>query len=288
MNPGNSIEIMKRCIPFAKMHGCGNDFLIMDNRQEEWEGKELGAIARRLCNRETALGADGCMWVEKSDVADFSMRYFNADGSEGEMCGNGARCIARYAFEKGIAPAAMRFAAKDGLYHSLVEGRWVDVYFPAMDRADFFLNRRYEAMDGARQYHFAVVGVPHTVWFVADTEEMSDEQVSAWGKAIRYDHSIFPDGVNVNFVQIADENKLKIRTYERGVERETLACGSGATASAITSSLLGLVASPVTVLTRGGELRVSFRLESNLVRDIVLGGPTRWVASGYLLPEMWM
>jgi len=278
-------------IPFMKMNGCGNDFIVVDNRQGIMDGFDLAEFVRNVCARGQSVGADGFMMLENSATADFTMRYFNADGSEGEMCGNGARCIARFATLVGAAGERMRFETLAGMYEAQVDAstRTVKVKFPDVARNALKLNQPYEEAEPAAHYHSGFVGVPHTVWFVGNLPDIPDRQIAEWGRRIRYDARRFPQGTNVNFAEVLNRHALRIRTYERGVEAETLACGSGSTAAAIVSAILGMVdaASPVDVHTRGGLLRISFRLTEDAATEVYLEGNAKLVAKGELLPEAW-
>ena len=278
-------------VPFMKMNGCGNDFIVVDNRQGILDGFVLAEFVKNVCARGTSLGADGFMMLEASDTADFTMRYFNADGSEGEMCGNGARCIARFASLVGAAGDRMRFETLAGVYQAQIDARsqTVKVKFPDVALGDLVLSQPYEKAEPAPRYHYGFVGVPHSVWFVDRVAEIPDRQIVEWGRQIRYDVRRFPQGANVNFLEVLNRHALRIRTYERGVEAETLACGSGSPAAAIVAGILDMVdaASPVDVHTRGGVLRISFELTEDTATEVYLEGNARLVARGELLPEAW-
>lgn len=278
-------------IPFMKMNGCGNDFIVVDNRSGVMDGFVLSDFVKRVCSRGTSLGADGFMMLEASQVADFTMRYFNADGSEGEMCGNGARCIALFAHLVGAAGVDMRFATLDGMYQAQldVQRQTVRVKFPDVSLAALKLNQPYQPGRPAAHYHYGFVGVPHSVWFLDRVGEIPDQQIVAWGRQIRFDQERFPQGVNVNFVEVLGRRQLRIRTYERGVEAETYACGSGSTAAVIVAKVLGLVdaAAPVEVQTRGGVLRVSCEQTAAAAKEVYLEGAVKLVARGELLPDAW-
>ncbi|MGE5702896.1 MAG: diaminopimelate epimerase [Clostridia bacterium] len=274
-------------IPFRKMNGCGNDFIVIDNRTGIMNEIDLPSFVRRVCQRRVSLGADGVMLVEPSATADFTMRYFNADGSEGEMCGNGARCISRFAYLIGAAPASMCFQTLDGLYAAQIEDEGVSVRFPPLDLDTVKLHQT-SSFDGQTvTYHFTHVGVPHAVVFVEHADQMSVADVIQLGRAMRHDTSVFPHGSNVNFVEVLDPDTLRVRTYERGVEDETLACGSGSTASAIVSYLLGKVSSSVRVQVNGGMLHIRFSQRGECMDDITLAGEARTIAVGELLEEAW-
>lgn len=273
-------------VPFMKMNGCGNDFIVIDNREGIMQDFDLYEFIRHVCARRVSIGADGLMLVEKSNKADFKMRYFNSDGSEGEMCGNGARCISKFAYLIGAAQKQMKFETIAGIYESQINGEDVKVKFPPVKMSNIQLERRHD-FGQVKDFHFAIVGVPHTVIYRQDVENMDYKELYNLGKKIRNSLDVFPEGTNVNFVQPVDESHMIIRTYERGVEDETLACGTGSTASAIISGLLGKVKSPVNMHTRAGILRIYFSLEKDLVDGIYLEGNAKVVAEGYILPDAW-
>ncbi|WP_241236252.1 diaminopimelate epimerase [Brevibacillus marinus] len=274
-----------------KMNGCGNDFIIVDNRRGVMDGLALPDFVRRVCARGTSLGADGFMMLEASHVADFKMRYFNADGSEGEMCGNGARCIARFARLIGAAGTEMRMETLSGIYQAQINphSRTVKLKFPDVALAELKLNQPYPPAEPADHYHYGFVGVPHSLWFVERVAEIPAQRLVEWGRQIRYDRERFPQGTNVNFVEVLDRHSLRVRTYERGVEAETYACGSGSTAAAIVAGVLGLVdaAAPVDVHTRGGLLRISWGRTEDAATEIYMEGNAKLVARGELLPDAW-
>ena len=272
-------------IPFMKLSGAGNDFIIIDNRSRklpEDEG-ELRRFIINVCRRRVSLGADGLLVVEDSDVADFRMRYFNSDGSEAETCGNGARCISRFAYLNGIAPEKMRFETVAGIYDSEIIGDRVKVRMS--DPSGMRLNFPLKLSDGIHIVSFINTGVPHVVFLLGDIEEVD---VVKLGRETRYHEEFAPAGTNANFVKPIDEHRMLIRTYERGVEDETLACGTGSIASAIVGAFLGHVKPPVEMHTRGGFLlKVYFEIEGENARDIYLEGDARVICSGELRREAW-
>lgn len=272
-------------VPFKKMHGCGNDFIIIDNRESIMKSFELSLFVKSVCTRRFHIGADGLMLLEKSNIADFKMRYFNSDGSEGEMCGNGARCIVKYAYLMEIGRDVMTFETLNGIYEGRVLNENVQIKFPPIPIKDFSLNQPFPFNENDFFYHFAWVGVPHTVFIERNIDQKQDEDFIQWARKIRYNPAICTSGTNVNLIEIVDKNQIKMRTYERGVEDETFACGSGATASAIISGLLGNVSSPVKVHTKGGVLTITFRITEDDVQDIFLEGNAVVVAEGELLSE---
>lgn len=263
-------------IPFWKMHGGGNDFILVDNRYgavSVYDGPEL---ARKLCRRKYSIGADGLILIENSDRADFRWRFYNADGSEAEMCGNGARCAARFAFLTGISGPRPSFETRAGIIHAEVtDGR---VRIGLSRPTNLALDIPLEA-GGPLVVHHLNTGVPHTVIF---TDDIASAPVNELGPLVRFHERFRPAGTNVNFVQIHSPHRISIRTYERGVEDETLACGTGSVAGAILSFLRGSASSPVSVLTRGGEeLTVYFRSAGNGdIDDVFLEGDAVLVCSG--------
>ena len=264
---------MKKNISFYKISAAGNDFVMIDNRKKLLP-KNTGQIAQKLCHRQFSIGADGLILLEPSKSADFRMRYFNADGSAAAMCGNGGRSVARFAHLLGAASKKMVFETEAGLVKAEILGRIVRLalYEPKDVRLDFPLKVEKKEFDAS----FINTGVPHTIIYVNDIEKLD---VAGLGRMIRYHRQFAPAGTNVNFVQKKDEHTIVVRTYERGVEDETLACGTGVTASAIVSGLKGLVTAPVKCVTRGGDtLTVAFTINDagdflSPVSNVYLEGP---------------
>jgi diaminopimelate epimerase len=259
---------MKNRIPFYKMHGGGNDFVLIDHREGFIPEAEKQEFARRVCHRQLGAGADGMILIEASLTANFRWRFYNADGSEPEMCGNGGRCAARFAVLNGIAPATLAFETLAGVIEAEVKGRRVKLLMAGV--GDFILGQTIPLEGQALLGHFLKVGVPHVAVPVADLE---GAPVTQWGRAVRFHPLFAPGGTNVNFIRVEGPQTLRIRTYERGVEDETLACGTGAVASALTAARLGQVVSPVTVHTRGGEaLTVFFTPDGEAFTQVFLEG----------------
>ncbi|MEW6244221.1 MAG: diaminopimelate epimerase [Bacillota bacterium] len=261
-------------LEFTKMSGCGNDFIIIDNRNGVFTSHTLSSWAKALCRRRISLGADGLLVIEASRSRShmFMMRLFNPDGSEGEMCGNGARCAARWAYEN-IRPASREFEFNTlaGPVRALVrEDGLVRLEMP---RPSEIVRRKLIVGDGEREVYFLRVGVPHTVVLMNGAWEASDEYIRETGRRIRYDAQ-FADGTNVNFVD-SGPHEIRVRTYERGVEEETLACGTGATASAVVCRGLGLVDPTVKVRTKGGVLVVDLAADRPY-----LTADARFIAAG--------
>lgn len=278
-------------IPFAKMSGTGNDFIIIDHRIPFVAETDQSEFARLVCRRKFSVGADGLILIENSETADFRWQFYNADGSRAEMCGNGARCAARFAYEKNIAPAAMRFATTAGEIEAAVlgdNGESVKIRLTAPE--DLRLNLPMTLGSVEQSLHFINTGVPHTVVLVNDA---GDVPVADWGRTIRF-HEIFqPAGTNANFAQVVANDTLMVRTYERGVEGETMACGTGAVASALVVALLEQATPPVTVITSGGEeLTIHFAVtgegsnrQLDLEAPIFLEGPAHVIYEGQLKPD---
>lgn len=268
---------------FWKINGNGNDFITLDMLAAQKSSAELAKLARRLCRRRASIGADGLLIVEPSANAHFRMRLFNADGSEAEMCGNGARCIARFACERGVAPAEMTFETLAGVMRARVEGSFAEIDLGEQSFAPGWIDRPL-TMDGATfRSCFLWVGVPHLVLFVS--EELSREDCRRIGRAFRADASLFPQGCNVNFARPAGRGELTAVTYERGVEDLTDSCGTGGVAAALSASLLFGMDGPIEVHNPGGTNRVAFeRLDETRFRA-ALGGNTAVVAKGELGPD---
>ncbi|MEW6720335.1 MAG: diaminopimelate epimerase [Thermodesulfobacteriota bacterium] len=267
-------------IPFSKINGSGNDFLLIDNRGGAMEGIDRPAFASKVCDRARSVGADGVIVVEPSEKADFRWDFYNADGSRAEMCGNGGRCAARFACARKIAGAEMSFETTAGIIRASVSGRRVKLQMTAP--RGLALDRTL-TLDGKEfVYSFLDTGVPHAALFVPDIDHVD---VAGIGRGIRRHEAFAPRGTNVNFVQVR-EGLLHVRTYERGVEGETLACGTGAVASAILASLKGIASPPVTVRTSGGEmLTVHFDAKAEDFGVVYLEGDTSWSCDGTLFEE---
>lgn len=264
-------------IKFTKAVATGNDFIIIDNRDLKLKN-DLGQLTKKLCDRFYGVGADGLLLVEKSQKADFKMRIFNSDGSEAEMCGNGSRCVALYAYTEKIAPANMMIETVAGILNADVLGENVKVKLT--DPKDIQWNLCLMIHECPYKVNVANTGVPHVVHFVNDLEAI---EVKKLGPKMRYHEEFSPNGANVNFVKVTDksQNKIAVRTYERGVEDETLACGTGAVASAIISAEAEKLVSPVTVETRSGELlKVYFESHEGNFKDVYLEGKARLVYEG--------
>lgn len=267
---------------FHKLSGAGNDFVAVDNRQAIMppEGFARADLVRRLCARGMGVGADGVLLIELAHGdADFRMRYYNSDGGEAETCGNGARCIARFAEALGIVQGSATFETQAGLYRAEIGPEAVRVSMGAVKGLKLDIPVEVDGLFSGT-VDFAHSGVPHVVVQVTDVQGVD---VVGVGRAIRYNEQFAPDGANVNFIAPAGENRLDIRTYERGVEGETLACGTGSIASAVVAARRGLVEPPVVLHTRGGvDLRVHFTSDASGARGVELEGEARVVYLGQL------
>ncbi len=266
-------------ITFWKLTGAGNDFVGLNNSDNGLPEDKLAHIVRLLCDRRFGVGADGVLIIEQPNPgsrANFTMRYFNADGSEVETCGNGARCIARFANYVDIAPADMVFDTRAGEYHAVVDREKVTIDLPPVELPRLDLQVETPEFNGT--VDFINTGVPHIVIFVDDIDNAPVVRV---GRALRYHAEFDPPGTNVNFVQSLDKHSLLIRTYERGVEDETLACGTGSLAAAICLVKRNRGTVPVNVKTRSGiVLSFGFRILRGKVDDVEMSGPAEVVFQG--------
>ena len=252
-------------LTFYKYHGTGNDFIMVDNRDNLFPKDNITLISS-LCQRHTGIGADGLILLENDVDSDFRMIYFNADGKKGSMCGNGGRCAVVFAKKLGLIKNSTVFAAADGLHEASFEAN--EVRLKMQDVA---------TIRAKPDYLFLDTGSPHHVQMVDDLLELDVQQE---GRKLRY--GLYGEkGSNINFVENSAENKFTVRTYERGVENETLSCGTGVTAVAISMHHLGHTSgSEVLVLTPGGELKVSFDKENTRYFNIFLKGPVKEVYKG--------
>ena len=270
-------------IRFSKMSGSGNDFIIIDNRRSTVAHYDLKEFIVNVCRRKMSVGADGLILIEDSDVVDFKWRFFNSDGSRPEMCGNGARCAARFAYLNGIAGKEHDFETDAGVVSAEIVGDRVKVKMP--DPSDFRSVFSLDLSEGPLVVNSINTGVPHVIVKVADLENID---VFHRGREIRHHGAFAPDGTNVNFISIAKPNHLSLRTYERGVEDETLACGTGATASALISAAENSWDSPVHVLTRSGiMLTIHFSHVNGGYNNVFLEGDARVIYEGHLWEDAW-
>jgi diaminopimelate epimerase len=260
---------------FTKMDGAGNDFILVDNRAGDIDLSRT-QIAR-LCDRHRGIGADGVLLLENpSNHADFRMRYFNADGGEAEMCGNGARCFARFANKLAGARGKISFETPAGVISAELAGDLVTLQMT--EPTDLRLSIPLQIGAEKKIVHFINSGVPHVVVPVA---QLDDVDVSRDGSALRHHEMFSPRGANVNFIEKRGADKIAVRTYERGVEDETLACGTGVVASAVIFAATENVNGPINVLARGGdELQVGFEKSDKQFRSVTLTGPAEFVFEG--------
>lgn len=266
-------------IIFYKMSGSGNDFILIDNRKPVFGDLDLKNLIVNVCRRKMSVGADGFILIEDSDVADFKWRFYNSDGSRPEMCGNGARCAARFAHFKGIAGPTLTFETDAGIVSSEIVGDRVKVKMP--DPSGLKTDFSIELSAGPRTVSSVNTGVPHVI---LEESKLDDVDVFRSGREIRYHDTFAPQGTNVNFVSAAEPNKIVIRTYERGVEDETLACGTGSIAAALVTALKRGWGAPVHVLTRSGiTLTIHFSENKGRFHDVYLEGDARIIYKG----ELW-
>ncbi|HHP7233989.1 MAG TPA: diaminopimelate epimerase [Desulfobacterales bacterium] len=269
-------------ISFSKMNGSGNDFIIIDNRRPQIEVERMPRFSAAVCRRKRSVGADGVIFIETSEAADFRWHFFNADGSRAEMCGNGARCAARFAVLNGIAGPRMRFETDAGLIRAVVEDGRVRVQMT--EPTPVALDVELALTGGAVVVSAVNTGVPHAVMETADLDAL---EVVYIGRQIRRHEKFAPAGTNANFATPPIGNRIALRTYERGVEDETLACGTGAVAAALVAATRHGVRSPVEVDTRGGRLAVHFARRGQRFTDVFLEGDARMVSSGEIWEEAW-
>ncbi len=261
-------------LQFSKFQGAGNDFILIDNRNQNW--KLSTEIIEWLCDRHFGIGADGLMFLENSEYADFQMTYFNSDGKESSMCGNGGRCIAAFANSLGIGKEKLVFRAIDGFHEAEI-----------LQNQNVRLKMKdVESVTGVENNFFLHTGSPHFVTFVENAQIID---VVAEGRKIRYSEPFSPSGTNVNFAHYLEEKQLFVRTYERGVEDETMACGTGAVAAAIAAYLFQHNSERNNIFhihTLGGELKVSFSKEKCGFKNVYLEGSAVFVFSGEInVPE---
>lgn len=262
---------------FSKYSGCGNDFIIFDNRKNEFPGDDHQLIAA-LCERRIGIGADGILLLEQSSRAHHKMRIFNSDGFETEMCGNGLRCFVRYLQDSGLGDGPFKIETMKRDHYCLIEGDMVTIEMGDPLSSDIRWNFALQFNNQTFQAHYIDTGVPHVVIFTSPLKEID---VARWGAEIRNSHLFQPRGTNVNFVEIEDNEVIHIRTFERGVEAETLACGTGATAAALAAAKCYGLHSPIAVKTRIGDLLyVSFEMEKEHFQKITLTGPAEKVFDG--------
>ncbi|KXS56733.1 MAG: hypothetical protein AMR96_00890 [Candidatus Adiutrix intracellularis] len=271
---------------FYKYSGHGNDFIIVDNWDGQVSEKDMAKISRFMCRPKFGIGADGVVFIIAGpDEVDFAWRFFNADGSEPDMCGNASRCAAHLANTIGIAPAEMSFRTKAGVVEAVVSDRLVKVQMPRIGRPEGAALVEAEGL--SLTYYRLNTGVPHAVAWVEDLENVNVFKI---GRTVRRHQAFAPEGVNVNFVKILGSDKLTLRTYERGVEDETLACGTGAVAAAMLATFQGLIsASSIICQTRGGDdLTISFEGPLAAPEKVFMEGKVRYLFSGQVEPDLFL
>lgn len=268
-------------LPFVKYSGCGNDFILLDNRTESFP-KEDSAYVRALCHRHEGIGADGVILLENSLIADFKMLIFNSDGSEAEMCGNGIRCLFKFIHRIGYPKQSYSIETKKDILRGFFEDEEVTICMPTPKQTQWHLN--VSILKHKIPLHFLDTGVPHVVIFVEDTKKVD---LSIFGPLIRHHSDFSPRGVNVNWASISSNQELDLRTYERGVEGETKACGTGATAAALAASSIFQLSSPIKVRTLSEEvLEIGFKNENHFFSDITLRGPANFIFEGVISCDM--
>ncbi len=264
-------------LDFYKMSASGNDFIVVDNRDGRVSGEfpDMAEFARKVCRVHHSVGADGVILIENSKEHDFRWRFFNADGSEAEMCGNGGRCAARFAYTTGITKESMAFETIAGVIKAEISGTRVKLQLTT----PFDLKLDYPVGLEDKEIFLSSVntGVPHAVLLVDDVDYMPVEEL---GRLVRHHKAFGEKGTNVDFVEIVDRENLTLRTYERGVEGETYACGTGAVAVAVILRHKALVETPVNIVTKGGEA-----LKVHINEEVYLEGDTRIIYEGRLNRE---
>jgi diaminopimelate epimerase len=264
-------------LQFFKMSASGNDFIVIDNREKIVERlfPDVTELIVKACRRRLSVGADGLILIERTEDADFAWQFFNADGSEADMCGNGGRCAARFAFENGIAGRKLTFKTLAGIMKAEIMENHVKLQLttPVDVKLDYAVT-----LENSELFVNSVnTGVPHVILLTDDVERAPVEDL---GRALRYHKAFSPQGTNVDFVEVVDRQTAKVRTYERGVEGETLACGTGCVASAVILNKKGITENVVSLVTRGGEaLRVT------VGDEVFLEGDARIIYSGRLWKE---
>jgi diaminopimelate epimerase len=263
-------------LPYTKMSGAGNTFIVIEESCLP-EGTEPGPLAPSLCAEDHEhAGADGLIVVAPSELRDFEMLYFNRDGSTGMMCGNGGRCAVRFAADHGYVSDTSTVAFENAgvLYRARITERGVKVWFP--DPRAVATNLDLEVLGAARRCHFADVGTPHAILFVDDihgVEHVADVDVARWGPPVRRHRRFEPHGANANFVEVVDAHRILLRTFERGVEGETGACGTGAISAALVAAIERGLVPPIEVTTSSGDrLWVDFELDGENARNVSLEG----------------
>ena len=275
---------MSTSLTFYKMSGSGNDFILVDNRTNIIKPEAAPELARSLCRRKVSVGADGLILIENDQEVDFSWRFFNADGSSAEMCGNGGRCVARLANMLDICGTSLSFRTRAGIIRAELLGSRVKLQMTKP--FDLRLDQELEVNGQRVATHFVNTGVPHTVFILDTPDELEEQDVVGQGRNVRYHSHYAPAGTNVNFVALLGQRAIALRTYERGVEDETQACGTGATAVALVGAAKGMVEPPVEVHTRSGEtLTIYFDATEGLPDEVYMEGEATLIYQGQLWEE---
>jgi len=254
-------------IRFTKYQSTGNDFVLIDNREGKFPVDNT-ALIHKLCDRKFGVGADGLILLETSEIADFTMRYYNADGSLGSFCGNGSRAVVSFAQSLGIIEDKTSFEAYDGLHEAIITRNLIQIKMADVQNGRVLLNGT-----------FIDTGSPHYIEFV---EALNNIDVVQQGRAVRNSAIFEPNGSNINYVEKTGKRQIRVRTYERGVENETLSCGTGVTAAAIVAANAGM-GNNIAISTLGGDLQVWFEKNDHGYHNIWLEGPTEMVFSGELV-----
>ena len=253
-------------IHFYKYQGTGNDFVMIDNRDNHFPKDDI-VLINKLCDRRFGIGADGLILLENAEDTDFKMVYFNADGNESSMCGNGGRCLVAFANKLKIIEEAATFDAIDGLHRATIKDEIVSLQMINVDTISAY-----------DTHVFLNTGSPHHVEFVDNVDQLD---IKTLGRKIRNGAPYFEEGTNVNFAEILDSNTIRVRTYERGVEDETLSCGTGVTAVAIAANIEGKIDdNTVNIKAMGGDLSISFDNEEYNYTNVVLTGSATFVFEG--------
>jgi diaminopimelate epimerase len=273
---------------FTKMQGAGNDFIVINNIVEEIPEGSFSEIAKTLCSRRTSIGADGIMFIEEAeDCGDFRMHFFNADGTEGEMCGNGARCICRYAYENGLSGQKQKVETVSGLVRGWrIDSRTYKVRLnsPSDYRDELWLELDHESFK-CSYVELGSPGLPHLILDMPDFDSLPEKELYRIGKGLRW-HESLPKGANVNFYYLGQDGSVTAKTFERGVEDFTLACGTGAGSVGYVLVKTDQVSdNQVTIKMPGGELVIQVVLHPDGVEDIFLSGPAIFVSQGRVLDE---
>ncbi|MGL5255508.1 MAG: diaminopimelate epimerase [Proteocatella sp.] len=269
-------------IIYTKINGNGNNFLVMDNRTLKLDNDVKSSLAKRDCNIKTSMGADGVMFVEESTDADFRMRIYNVDGSEAEMCGNGARCIASFAYQNKIADKDMSFETGAGLMKAKIIDleneekhiSCVSIDMGEIDLSELKMNLSIEVLGKNIIYSYLPVGVPHVSVYCKENGIFSREDMVKYGNAIDKARDIFIKGTNVNFLEVINENEIKVTTFERGVDDLTDSCGTGSCSSSIIAAIINKEKEGImTVKNPGGINQVSYNIDwdKNICKIELLG-----------------